>query len=95
MSEKLLPCRCGSAPYHHVSGKSGKHWNECTGPSCFAETPMCDTRAEADAAWNRMQSPETFTREQAVEFGRWLRDHPMIEHVNGDVLDAFLVQWGK
>lgn len=68
MTEKLEKCRCGENG--RILNRFSMHWADCT--FCTGATPPFDTDEEAIAAWNRMQSAETFTRKDMIEFGDFI-----------------------
>lgn len=62
----LLPCPfCGGeAAYDfHAKGNPGAwendcdHWVYCEADDCFANVGLCESKAEAIAAWNRRATP--------------------------------------
>ena len=81
MKHKLEKCRCGEPAQTYKSSFAEKY--TVIHLACPAAVPWFDTPAEANAAWNRMQSPETFTRDEVRELMR-------LAQLSDDTFDALI-----
>ena len=85
---ELLPCPfCGGEPMQHSHQKGNPsgwefecdHWICCATEDCPAHVGMCETPAEAIAAWNRrapVWQPISTAPKDGTEFQAWVLNGP-------------------